>query len=50
MDKRNTKGPFIYYQIGVGGGVAGGWWDLRGGGGHEKNMALERGQTEKCWI
>ena len=24
MDKRNTKGPFIYYQIGVGGGGGGG--------------------------
>ena len=23
MDKRNTKGPFIYYQIGVGGGGGG---------------------------
>ena len=27
-----------------------GWGDLRGGGGHEKNMALERGQREKYWI
>ena len=32
MDKRNTKGPFIYYQIGVGeGGGTGGIWEEEGG-------------------